>query len=166
MKNKILIGLTIIGLLYLLFAGYAEYLWQTKGAGMIIDRQKALGVSINEYKIRDQDLELIKSYGFDKVHTELMIKIAQDEQDIMLKSNDLEWIKKNGWEINVREFCIIRYQSIQKSKGIKDKGFLFALTDNDERAILYEEYSSNYEKLGLSTYSPTEDERIKICYEK
>ena len=164
MKKKIFIGLTISGLLYLLFAGYAEYLWQTKGAGMIIDRQKVIGVSTNEYQIRDQDLALVNSLQVSYKSKKLLIKVAQDYQSIVLHSNDMNWIRSNGRDLEIRNYCALDEEYIRNKKSSKGKvKFMDTFLDSDERDIFYKEYNINYRSMKLATSFPTDEEISRVC---
>lgn len=153
MIKKVL--LILLGL-FVLYYAYGEYQIQTKGMGVWIDRQKALGTVTNQYGIRDEDLKLIDSREYTKTNRELFIQVAKDTQDIILNSNNKDWILKNGRAIWIREMCltVIEYKfESDRKKNISPK-----FVDTSERSTLYQEYYYNYNDLGLEQSFPPEKE--------
>lgn len=133
------------------------------GAGKIVNRYMALGNSTNEFKIRDEDLKKIEQSLFTPEYKKLLIKIAQDKQNIILHSNDLDWIKTNARETYVRLTCFYDYEA--KLVGNKSQPkFMNSFLDTEERAILYTEFDVFSGKLNLNNFPLTNEEKQKYCF--
>ena len=156
MIKKILIFLYGLFIIYYI---YGEYQIQTQGIGVWIDREKALGTVTNSYGIRDQDLELIESREYTKINKDLFIQVAKDSQDIMLNSNNKEWIKKNGRAIFIREFCtsLIEYELFKNNSYKNDLAYLFK--KEADRGTLNKEFYYNFNDVGLTKSFPPKKEK-------
>lgn len=165
MKKKILITLGCLLLAFVVFLAYLEYQWQTKGMEVLINRDTTLGISTNQYKIRDQDLKTIESTQFSESAKKFLIKIAQDKQNAIRHSNDLDWIKSNHRGVTVRYHCYLDIQDLEyerlKIKG--ERNFSNRFIDSLERKTLYQEYKINVDELGATLETPSKKEEKEFC---
>ena len=157
MIKKIL--LLIFGI-FLVYYIYGEYQIQTKGIGVWIDRQKALGKVTNAYGIRDEDLALIESREYTKINKELFIQVAKDTQDIILNSNDKEWIKKNGRAIYIRDICLVLIELDYFKINERQNTLNYIYKKESERGILYQEFYYNFNDIGLTRSFPPENTNL------
>lgn len=159
--KKILIGFGVLGFLFLAYVAYANYRWNTEGASMFVPREKAIGVITNQYGIRDSDLEFINELKVSNKDKKLLLSTAKIYQEMIVNSNNKDWIRKNHDLLRFKNFCMSEFfESAPWYKNYWDK-----LGDNDEREIFEAEFSQNSAQLGLIITLPQKDQYLK-CFDE